>query len=166
MTEKIATAEDLDALPVGSVVLDRDNTAWQKVEGGAWVAPDDLDEGWPSEDLSEERPRFLYRPDAPAPSTEDRESLAEFLFWRWREDHPGSLTWESFGQPKALFYDQADAALAWFAARRPAPTVSAETMGTLDELCRMDDEFGMEPSDVRWVRERAQEIRAALAVTP
>ena len=126
MTEKITTAEELDALPVGSVVLDRDNTAWQKVEGGAWVAPDDLDEGWPSEDLSEERPRFLYRPDAPAPSTEDRESLAEFLFWRWREDHPGSLTWESFGQPKALFYDQADAALAWFAARRPAPTVSAE----------------------------------------
>ena len=75
MTEKITTAEELDALPVGSVVLDRDNTAWQKVEGGAWVAPDDLDEGWPSEDLSEERPRFLYRPDAPAPSAEDREAL-------------------------------------------------------------------------------------------
>jgi len=59
-----------------------------------------------------------------------------------------------------------DRILAWFATRQPAPTVSAETMGALDELCRLDDEFGMEPSDVRWVRERAQAIRAALAVTP
>lgn len=33
----------------------------------------------------------------------------------------------------------------------------------LDDLCRLDDEFGLTPEDVRWVRERAQTIRAALA---
>jgi len=291
MTEKITTAEELDALPVGSVVLDRDNTAWQKVEGGAWVAPDDLDEGWPSEDLSEERPRFLYRPDAPAPSAEDREALGgvraasslmsslaetldgyedagdidsaavrdavqhvartlrdavELLHDRdvepapiecegpheyivqaddWREcrqcgkryqrwdpaRQPAPVDADTITVPRphvahgpaGVHPDEADAEYLRSAVRniehqgrgerlwgsnltatvvrllidaafaiehgpapQPAPTVSAETMGALDELCRLDDEFGMEPSDVRWVRERAQAIRAALAVTP
>ena len=126
MTEKITTAEELDARPVGSVVVNPfDNTEYHKTRTGKWVqSSGDL---WLAEEIvRDDQEVVLYRPDAPAPSTEDRESLAEFLFWRWREDHPGSLTWESFGQPKALFYDQADAALAWFAARQPAPTVSAE----------------------------------------
>lgn len=45
--------------------------------------------------------------------------------------------------------------------------MTEQTDGTveraLDDLCRLDDEFGLTPEDVRWVRERAQTIRAALA---
>lgn len=50
--------------------------------------------------------------------------------------------------------------------------MTEQTDGTveraLDDLCRLDDEFGLTPEDVRWVRERAQTIRAAhgIEVTP
>lgn len=34
--------------------------------------------------------------------------------------------------------------------------------GALGDLCGLDDEFGLSPEDVRWVRERARAARAAL----
>ena len=32
-----------------------------------------------------------------------------------------------------------------------------------DDLCRLDDEFGLEPADVRYVREQARKIRDEVA---
>jgi len=157
---EITTVEELDALPVGSILRDsRGEPVWRSERWG-WRAGNGVRDVEPKLVIEDGAPLTLLHPlpDAPAPSAEGREALAGVIALAMADDDLSFVGVEH--------EDAADAALAWFAARQPAPTVSAETMGALDELCRLDDEFGMEPSDVRWVRERAQAIRAALAVTP
>ncbi|WP_159622699.1 hypothetical protein [Ruania rhizosphaerae] len=63
MNEQITTAAELDALPVGSVVLDRDGDAWQKSSKWFCAAPPE----WSLHKLSHYLPAtVLYRPDRPA----------------------------------------------------------------------------------------------------
>lgn len=38
----ITTAEELDALPVGSIILDVELDAWQKMTSGAWYCADEV----------------------------------------------------------------------------------------------------------------------------
>jgi len=76
MTE-ITTAEELDALPVGSVVRDRDRDEWTKrATPAVWVTPETRPFG--SEYVARKwAPLTLVsRPDAPAPPAEDRKALA------------------------------------------------------------------------------------------
>ena len=71
---KITTAEELDALPVGSVVRDRDRDEWTKrATPAVWVTPETRPFG--SEYVARKwAPLTLVsRPDAPAPPAEDRE---------------------------------------------------------------------------------------------
>lgn len=79
MSTRIETVEELDALPVGSVVLDYEREAWQKVAEALWVCTsgDSSRLHWsaPNEQVF----MLLYRPDDPAPSAEDREALGDYL---------------------------------------------------------------------------------------
>ena len=43
----ITTPEELDALPVGSIILDVENDAWQKMTSGSWSCADQVN-GSPS----------------------------------------------------------------------------------------------------------------------
>ena len=103
MTE-ITTAEELDALPVGSVVRDRDRDEWTKrATPAVWVTPETRPFG--SEYVARKwAPLTLVsRPDAPAPPAEGRERCGVC-------DRDGGQHW----------YDH------FPAARQPAPVVSAE----------------------------------------
>ena len=121
---KITTAEELDALPVGSVVRDRDRDEWTKrATPAVWVTPETRPFG--SEHVARKwAPLTLVsRPDAPAPPAEGREALARLLRDTDEEDSTGGPG--PFSDVDE-WYHLADAALAWFAARQPAPVVSAE----------------------------------------
>jgi len=76
MTE-ITTVEELDALPVGSVVLDAIGDAWQRGDSDDhwWCPANPFLSECPAEDVlevGEGGARLLYRPNTPAPSVEDR----------------------------------------------------------------------------------------------
>jgi len=137
MTEKITTAEELDALPVGSVVVNPfDNTEYHKTRTGKWVqSSGDL---WLAEEIvRDDQEVVLYHPDAPAPSTEDREALARVLVpdaFPAPADGEDENIGRTFARRSA--YRAADAALAWFATRQPAPTVSAEQVNAGARACR------------------------------
>lgn len=117
MSEQITTAEELDALPVGSVGRGELGQTYARYEAGWFGAgrkhPLDVstEVAYPV--------TVLYRPDAPAPLVEDREALACIIFGglRHRRGHTHAEVAESI----------ADEILAWFAARssQPAPSVSA-----------------------------------------
>lgn len=78
MSERIETAEALDALPVGSVVLDRAGDAWMSAHRNRWVTADVRGDCPNAELIRRFGPlALIYRPDAPAPSDEDRGALAE-----------------------------------------------------------------------------------------
>lgn len=73
---EVTTAEELDALPIGSVVLDAFQCAWQKTrdgdwQAGLWRATWDSMTGVYSENLSKNIAPLtvLFRPDAPQPAT-------------------------------------------------------------------------------------------------
>ena len=81
MTE-ITTVQELDALPVGSVARDSSGTLWEHVTdklaylGGRqslWVSTTRVG-GWTA--VANLPFTVLHRPDAPAPSADDREALA------------------------------------------------------------------------------------------
>ena len=78
MTE-ITTAEELDALPDGTRVRDRDGDVWEHW-GGEWHTRETrpFDSAW----LFRKWAPLTVLPDAPAPAAEDRE--AEFA---WHEAH-------------------------------------------------------------------------------
>ena len=76
MTE-IRTVEELDALPVGSVVLDAIGDAWQRGDSDDhwWCPANPFLSECPAEDVlevGEGGARLLYRPNTPAPPVEDR----------------------------------------------------------------------------------------------
>ncbi|SFK31767.1 hypothetical protein [Cellulomonas sp. KH9] len=76
MTE-ITTVEELDALPVGSVVLDAIGDAWQRGDSDDhwWCPANPFLSECPAEDVlevGEGGARLLYRPNTPAPPVEDR----------------------------------------------------------------------------------------------
>lgn len=137
MTEKITTTEELDALPVGSVVVNPfDNGEFHKMRTGRWI---DAGGSWwlASEMVQDDQEYVLYRPDAPTPSAEDREALDNAAraarHARYADD--GFVGWS----------DQSDAhdagfraGVAWFAARQPAPTVSAEQVTSFAEALRAE----------------------------
>ena len=128
MTEKITTPETLDALPVASVVRSSDGQIWQR-RGGGWDCLSENGEGGPYDAetvLYQALPpsaTVLYRPDAPAPSADVREALAQIMAAAVDGCHEWS---ESSQDYRDEWLQGADAALAWFAARQPAP-VDAET---------------------------------------
>lgn len=43
---RVTTAEELDALPVGSVVLDLGNTPWQKTDVDFWESLERYNDNW------------------------------------------------------------------------------------------------------------------------
>lgn len=86
MTEQITTPEALDALPVGSVVLDRSTEAWQKDVEGLWCSAFYQPvTGSTLLDRNLGPLTILWRPDAPAPV--DAEQRAREL-WPVRAGYP------------------------------------------------------------------------------
>lgn len=86
MSEQITTAEEMDALPVGSVVLSeayrrdtndvRYRCAFQRLYDGAWYRGGRFRDTEVAYILPAV---ILHRPDAPAPTDEDRDALAADL---------------------------------------------------------------------------------------
>ncbi len=132
MTEKITTAEELDALPVGSVVLDRDGDEWTKQATPAvWVTPETRPFG--SEHVTRKwAPLTLVsRPDAPAPPLRpeaDREALRVALTDGYWQRTGYRANWEHIGPLMDAILDAGFT----LAARQPAPTVSAVDREDLD----------------------------------
>lgn len=142
MTE-IRTPEELDALPVGSVVRIGSGQVFARDDvsgsGCDWAALGSTLLWWAEGVLAEhDGPATLpYRPGAPTPPLQpeaDRESLAEVLRdisgKHWPDAVSGMDDCDASDilcdGPEDCVTDIAAAALAWFAARQPAPTVSAE----------------------------------------
>lgn len=113
---EVTIVEELDALPVGSVVREqRDGYLWGKRDGGGWSVGNSGSPLAAVRIVEEYAPlTVLFRPDAPQP------------------DATGNSAF---------------------------PVADDTIERALDDLCRLDDEFGLEPKDVRWVRESAQTIR-------
>ncbi|WP_156186663.1 hypothetical protein [Cellulomonas sp. A375-1] len=160
MAEQITTSEELDALPVESVVRGELGQTYARYDAG-WFG---VGRKHPL-DVSTEVAyplALIYRPDAPAPSDEDREApsilaaadrfvggdpvddMAILLMRAWGEADPRSSVSRHPASHVATFVDMARAVLA---ARtpRPAPTVSAEQDG-IDRACAWSDyrsEYGV-----------------------
>ena len=116
---KITTAEELDALPVGSVVRDRDRDEWTKrATPPVWVTPETRPFG--SEYVARKwAPLTLVsRPDAPAPSAEDREALRDDI----QEAVEGAIPDDLPGYRQRYTDKAVDRVLAVFATRHPTPT--------------------------------------------
>jgi len=125
MTEKITTAEELDALPVGSVVVDLfDNGEFHKMRTGRWI--DTGGSRWlASEMVQDEQEYALYRPGAPTPPLQpeaDREALRVALTDGYWQRTGYRANWEHIGPLMDAILDAGFT----LAARQPAPTVSAE----------------------------------------
>jgi hypothetical protein len=97
--ETITTAAELDALPVGSVVLDPHGRAFQKrptfgPEGAAWFATASTE----GHSVCARPARVLFRPDAPQPAPADDDAVERAVLaacaeagWDW-EAEPGVPT--------------------------------------------------------------------------
>lgn len=118
MAEQITTPEALDALPADSILRDNDGLAvWRDPHLG-WCAGN-MTRDIPTDLLIADGAPLtvLFRPDAPAPSAEDREALTG-------EDLEAALdALAEAGVATAAL----DALAPWLAARQPAP-VDAETV--------------------------------------
>ena len=121
MNEKITTAEELDALPVGSVVRDRDRDEWTKrATPPVWVTPETRPFG--SEDVARKwAPLTLVsRPDASTAVVVKR-----FGDYDLALNVDGSVTWRDTGRVPVL---------------HDAPAPAAEDREALARLLRDTDE--------------------------
>ena len=169
MTEKITTAEELDALPVGSVVVDLfDNGEFHKMRTGRWI--DTGGSRWlASEMVQDEQEYALYRPGAPTPPLQpeaDREALRVALTDGYWQRTGYRANWEHIGPLMDAILDAGFT----LAARQPAPTVSAEQVrrDTLIEVAEMldgadgyDALSGPTLSGTRWTEESVYDAVAA-----
>lgn len=94
MVEQIMTTEELDTLPIGSVVVDRDLDAWLRDGPEAWVAAESAP--FRSARILRFGPfRVVYRPDLD-PASHDRQVAeragAEAVNRAWTEGHKAG--WE------------------------------------------------------------------------
>jgi len=129
VAEQITTAEALGALPVGSVVLDRDGwPLWRKPYEGWCAANGTRNIEWPEAERDGAPFIVLYRPDAEsaAPVADDeREALGRVIFL---DRYPGSEgAWDSANDAeRALWYGRADVILAAGYHRTPASAATVE----------------------------------------
>ena len=100
MNEKITTAEELDALPVGSVVRDRDRDEWTKrATPPVWVTPETRPFAFGSEDVARiwAPLTLVSRPDAPTAVVVKR-----FGDYDLALHVDGSVTWRDTGRVPVL----------------------------------------------------------------
>jgi hypothetical protein len=91
-----------------------------------WVAHDGFAAGQFTTDDLRALADLAARGNTPAV---DREALARHLFTEWRRVHPGTLTWETFGdRHRQPFYEQADVFLGFLAARGDVLAVDREAL--------------------------------------
>ena len=118
---EITTVEELDALPVGSILRDsRGEPVWRSERWG-WRAGNGVRDVEPKLVIEDGAPLTLLHPlpDAPSPSVGDREALARVMAGAV----DGCTSWGGHSQTyRDEWLQGADATLAWFAARQPAPS--------------------------------------------
>ena len=138
MSEIITTAEELDALPVGTRYRDRMGDVGTIVRPGIVSYPEtaDVTTRYAARYLPA---TVLYRPDtpAPAPSDEDREALRDALAgWAVGSGYYATQV----GTDEAG--EMADAILAagWTRSPQPAPSVSAKQVKEAVELTEWDEQ--------------------------